>query len=61
MRTYLFSAKMVRRDGIEPPSLPCKGRALPLDERRDHGSGISPFIWLQGTELNRRPPAYETG
>jgi len=30
---------LVRRDGIEPPSVPCKGTALPLDERRDHGSG----------------------
>ena len=24
---------MVPRDGIEPPSVPCKGTALPLDER----------------------------
>jgi hypothetical protein len=24
---------LVPRDGIEPPSLPCKSRALPLDER----------------------------
>jgi hypothetical protein len=34
MRTYHFYAKMVRREGIEPPSVPCKGTALPLDERR---------------------------
>jgi len=30
----------VRREGIEPPSLPCKSRALPLDERRKlYGAG----------------------
>ncbi len=28
---------LVRREGIEPPSLPCKSRALPLDERREIG------------------------
>jgi len=28
---------LVRREGIEPPSVPCKGTALPLDERREIG------------------------
>jgi hypothetical protein len=35
---------LVRREGIEPPSDPCKGPALPLDERRE--------IWAGGRELN---------
>jgi hypothetical protein len=35
---------VVRREGIEPPSVPCKGTALPLDERRE--------IWAGGRELN---------
>jgi hypothetical protein len=52
MRTYLFSAKMVRREGIEPPSVPCKGTALPLDERRDvvAGEGVEPPILAYETK-----------
>ena len=38
--------KLVPRDRIELPSLLCKNRALPLDER-----GIN---WKQGTESNCR-------
>jgi hypothetical protein len=37
-RLPLHHTRLVRRDGIEPPSVPCKGTALPLDERRDYGS-----------------------
>jgi len=34
---HLQQRYLVRREGIEPPSVPCKGTALPLDERREIG------------------------
>ena len=34
---HLQHTCLVRREGIEPPSLLCKSRALPLDERRKIG------------------------
>jgi hypothetical protein len=38
----VFHMCLVLREGIEPPSAPCKGAALPLDERS---------INRQGTEI----------
>ena len=37
--TQSHSVSMVPRDRIELPSLLCKSRALPLDERGKHGGG----------------------
>ncbi len=43
---------MVRREGIEPPSDPCKGPALPLDERRmGYPKGIDPLPWAPQTQV----------
>ena len=43
---------LVRREGIEPPSDPCKGPALPLDERRmGCPKGIDPLLWAPQTQV----------
>ena len=41
---------MVPRDGIEPPSVPCKGTALPLDER-GVGRGIGTRTPTDGIKI----------
>ena len=43
---------LVRREGIEPPSVPCKGTALPLDERRmGCPKGIDPLPWAPHAQV----------
>ena len=51
IRLPLHHTRMVHREGIEPPSLPCKSKALPLDERRDV---------VAGSRIARLTAAYET-